>query len=397
MAPQIPGQAEIVSSLHRAALDPRGWGDVFSGIRGRLDGSKLSLHGHDRRTGAIFLSGASGYEPEFAEGYLSYYHSINPFVPKSELLPLGVARQSNADIPPEDLFRSEFYNDWMRPQEDLVGAVAIRTRPVGSRSWVLSLNIRRRDWSRLEGRALRLLDALEPHLSHAFQVSEVMNRLTGQIVAATADALQPGMSGGVIVTDHNRYVLWADDGAIRLHPSLLRIDVLGRLRFGDDRAEEWAEATLRQNGKLSGRAPLGVTFTQGSQKWDIRAVKILDPNQPVPQFPGGQQNSWASSERTVFLISRRSGIAPPEQALAQAFGLSMAEAEIALAIWDGASTSEIVDQRKTSLNTVRNQIRAVLHKMDARHRADLVRIVAHCLGSRRIATALAAQARGEMH
>ena len=94
-------------------------------------------------------------------------------------------------------------------------------------------------------------------------------------------------------------------------------------------------------------------------------------------------------------------LAPPEQALAQAlaqaFGLTAAEAAIALAIWDGASTSDIAEQRKTSLNTVRNQIRAILHKTEARHCADLVWIVAHCLGSRRIATALAAQARGEMH
>jgi DNA-binding CsgD family transcriptional regulator len=69
----------------------------------------------------------------------------------------------------------------------------------------------------------------------------------------------------------------------------------------------------------------------------------------------------------------------PVDRLRQRYGLTVAEAEVALRLAEGLSTEEIALQRKASRNTVRNQVQALLWKMEARSRGDVIRIVSRLL------------------
>jgi len=63
------------------------------------------------------------------------------------------------------------------------------------------------------------------------------------------------------------------------------------------------------------------------------------------------------------------------QALIQTYGLSIAEASVAIALAEGASPSELAEHRGVSLHTIRTQIKATLRKLNASAIPDLVRIV----------------------
>ena len=61
--------------------------------------------------------------------------------------------------------------------------------------------------------------------------------------------------------------------------------------------------------------------------------------------------------------------------LADAFGLSSAEAAVAKSLCNGRQAADIAEDRGASINTVRSQIKSILKKMPAKGISDLVRIV----------------------
>ena len=62
--------------------------------------------------------------------------------------------------------------------------------------------------------------------------------------------------------------------------------------------------------------------------------------------------------------------------LRQAFGLSEAECEIARSLMAGASARDIAEARKSSIETVRTQMKAVLRKTEAHSQGELIRMTA---------------------
>lgn len=96
------------------------------------------------------------------------------------------------------------------------------------------------------------------------------------------------------------------------------------------------------------------------------------PGLPSPFFFG---HPFARPQ-SLLVLSRRAPTASPQDVLRARFGLTLAEAEIAVAVAKGLTTAEIAAMRQASPHTVRNQIRSVLDKMGARHRIDVARTLA---------------------
>ncbi|WP_207102434.1 helix-turn-helix transcriptional regulator [Paracoccus shandongensis] len=360
--PALP-EDPLIAHLHRAALDRGGWHDFVLALEQRFGGAKASIHGAAGSSDAPFLSVAGSFDPAFAQSYLAYYHRINPFMPLSAALPQGGARVSPMDLPEEALRRTEFYNDWLRPQDDLSIAVAVKSRSHGNRSLVLSLNIRRRDGDRAALRAQHLLDRLEPHLSHAFQVAEIVSALSLQSGQAGAG------DGGLMMVDDGLSLVWADAGAALQEGRVFRLDPFNRLMFLNGAVQDWARAACRTSG---GAKPLA-RAVQAADGWQVRLVLPGDgPGLPSPFFGG----HCFARPRILFVLSRLVEVPSRLLHLQSRFGLTPAEAEVAAAIAQGLTTAEIALARQASLHTVRNQIRSVLAKMDARHRIDVARILA---------------------
>lgn len=79
----------------------------------------------------------------------------------------------------------------------------------------------------------------------------------------------------------------------------------------------------------------------------------------------------------VLLIHAPGAARPPmEQTLREAWGLSRAEASLALAVYRGAALVEAAARRGVSLPTVKTQMRAILGKMGAERGQDMIRLIA---------------------
>jgi DNA-binding CsgD family transcriptional regulator len=84
-----------------------------------------------------------------------------------------------------------------------------------------------------------------------------------------------------------------------------------------------------------------------------------------------------SANREVLCLMRGpdSDWSPPERHLVSVFGLTAAEARVALAIAQGKSVEVIAQEFGVSRNTVRNQRQQVLSKKGAERQARLVRLI----------------------
>lgn len=173
--------------------------------------------------------------------------------------------------------------------------------------------------------------------------------------------------GGLIMVDDSLTLVWADDGAIAQEGGVFRLDPFRRLIFQDRAVQDWARILCR-GGDGAGRLAPAIRAEDG---WQIRAARAQDGRYPSPLFAAHRPaGPWI-----LFLLSRRPQPSAPDL-LRFRFGLTPAESHIAAAIAQGMTTAEIAAARQASLHTVRNQIRSVLDKMDARHRIDVARALA---------------------
>lgn len=291
---------DLVERLHQAALDPAHWQDFIAGLEQAFPGVKLSIHGLDTRLDQVFLAAHCGFQTPAMASYLEHFHAINPFVTASQSTPFGTVRRSYLDIPDEVLTRTEFYNDWMRPQDDLFGAVALKLQPLAARTLVLAANIRKRDRDTVEPQIQRLFEDLAPHVDHAFQVGEVIAGLESRLARHGGEE---NSQGCLIVTDGAGKVIWINPEALAAHANLFRIDLFGTLRFSDTEVQDWAAALLRRSRRPPVR-PHTMVVHDGVA-WCIRASLAELGDLQLPRgsaiFPA--TINAANPARAVFVIS----------------------------------------------------------------------------------------------
>ncbi|HEX2887610.1 hypothetical protein [Vineibacter terrae] len=57
-----------------------------------------------------------GYDPWFTERYVRYFGRLNPMLPRKATLPVGTTVSTSMLMPPDEFARTDYYNDWVRPQ-----------------------------------------------------------------------------------------------------------------------------------------------------------------------------------------------------------------------------------------------------------------------------------------
>jgi DNA-binding CsgD family transcriptional regulator len=88
-------------------------------------------------------------------------------------------------------------------------------------------------------------------------------------------------------------------------------------------------------------------------------------------------SSWSHGERRIVLVvndpeSRDVGLSDRIQML---YGLSRSEAEIAIGLADGKAPALLAAERSTSVETVRNQVKAVSAKLGCNRQTEIAALI----------------------
>lgn len=362
----------LVRLVYSAGLDRLKWSEVLADLSSLIGRSWIALHGHDisRNVNLGFLT--HNYAPEHHSSYLQHFADRNPWNNRAARVPVGAVIPSRQLLDPGVLRRTEFYNDWIRPQEDIGTGAGVTLFRDHARFLRLSCNIRFRDLESIEARLLGLLEAIGPHLQASFQLSR---RLAGARVGQHyQDALQL-IPEAILLLDHTGRITFANARAERLLRGPNAVATADRrIALPDRSAQQALERTLAAilQGTVGPGAP--IRFHAGMSPLVAELFPFISEAAPIrPPLL-----LLLDGLPIAMLILRRptSPLGNGLQVAAARHGWSPTETALCGHLLAGGSIRSFAEHRGVSIHTVRNQMRSVLEKAGVRRQSALVALVA---------------------
>lgn len=359
--------SELIGSIYGAAMDPARWPYVLDGIARAL-GSIRAVLWVGAPTGRVRAMDVIGIDPAFLATYEQHFGRIDPVFWPVTMLSQGTVL-TDAIVPRANLERSEFYQEWVRPQE-MHRIAVVNFLSTDAVSGVLGLPRTARGRP-FEDDDLQLLDLLLPHLRRAVHMQTRLDTLAGKerITSAALDAL----SHAIAVVDERCRPLFLNRAAQQV---LARHDGVAlnasMLCASTNRLTQMLHALVaRVTGAVSREARGGaIALMRPSGKRALNAlVARLSGESGWPYVP-------ESGHAALILISdpERDAIAS-EDILMSLYGLTPAEARIAGRLGQGESLAAVADSLGVLTSTARTHLHHAFAKTATQRQSELARLV----------------------
>ena len=376
----------LVDLLYEGALDAKPWQKALPALRQSFDAQVVSLvlRPPSDVDGGVILNcvrPAPGLEPDGdsladpsdweARAYREQFFALDPFVnlPQDKIVALEDI------LSDKDLVASDYYQHYLQPT-GLFRILGVDTLEPGG--MLARLRVSRRETEPRFSEAEReLLARITPHLRRAIQVYASLNRATSErdVYAGAVDQL----SVATLILDekgrllnHNALagaILDEADGLL-LKEQHLHIE-------GRDLNKALQEALsdvirAQQDGATAVVRALRVR--RSGERADLGLVI-----RPVPPSDRGQGQAIPSV--AIFVSDPDLRESASQQILGELFGLTPAEANLAILLARGLSLSEASATQHISLHTSRSQLNSVFSKTGVSRQAELVRLVLKSVAS----------------
>jgi DNA-binding CsgD family transcriptional regulator len=363
---------DLVLKAYDTALDDADWQELISEIAQAAGARMAMLMLQDLEAGSGALLATHNVDSLYTEQYWQTYARINPWArAMSSIVPRsGSLVRSHLTLPSSELVTTPFYCEFLAPQ-DLFYSCACVLESSRERVGLLALNTGRRQGP-IEGRRLRELSALTPHLERAMRVRRLLvdERARFRGLRDVADEI----ARGVLLVDRRRRAVDGNLAAFNLLESGdgLRLDCRNRVYAVDERANEMLQAALRIAAVRA--------FGSPGPLLDAIAVPRLSSRLPcsVNVLPAGRGDDPLATRvpRAALLINL------PERphrlnasTLRAIFGMTRSESLVAVLLAEGAQVGEIADKMDVTVNTVRSHIKRLLVKSGTSRQVELVALL----------------------
>lgn len=362
----------LIGTVYDAAADASLWTSLLEALAKscRADSAALVMHNLGQEVHTI----SAGWEmdPEAGRLYQQYYGAMDVWALRGRSKPAGYVCSSESLCTTEELVTTEVYNDFMVPYEVAHGMFALvenngaRWASVSMYRNPLSGNFRASD--------LYVLDRLIPHMQRAFklhfQFSELKAR--NQSMESALNLLITGVVflgiAGVVLSMNSKAeeVFSRTDGLL--------------LRHGKLRAALYVESNCLLgmiNGALATATGQGCcaggTISISRKNGRPLSVTIV----PLHGFNNGLSERAAAA---VFISDPDQNLELPANLLQRCYGLTPAEARLAMILLEGHSLREAADSCGVTQNTVRSQLKSVFLKTGVNRQSELIRLLLHSAG-----------------
>ncbi|WP_296650774.1 helix-turn-helix transcriptional regulator [Paraburkholderia sp.] len=365
----------LIHLIYAASTDPAKWQQFLDRFATVVDaaGTVLFMHDFDdstvvRQEGDIALMEYVRFDPAFIESYSAHYSQCNVWAQAENRMPAGCAITSEMLVPYSSLLRSEFYGDWLRPQDlaHALGGVVLKT---GNKAIKFSA-IRSAHGGAFDGAALQLYAALLPHLRQAFEIHKQFVALrstnAGQTHALDAMPIAVWMCGA------NCKVLSANRAAQGMTNTQrgLRIDSLGRLRAQMPEDDAKLQIALARATGLHGRERRSGTALGLGRLSSVTRISAMVT--PVHEATTGIDEETAA---IVFASDPDDGLCTPEELLCKIYGLTRHQARLAGWLMRGEDLKGYAQAHEVAYDTARSHLKQVFAKTGVRRQSDLIRIL----------------------
>jgi len=363
--------SDLIGRIYDAGTDPDAWRPVLVDICRWAGGEMAQILVLESSAAAPAFNAAVGYDAAAHARYLRDYALQDPRLPAWRRRPSSV-QLCHQVVDPAWLDRQDFgaFLDengcrWtmaaIDPAFDGLAGMSVR-RP-------------RRAGPFTPAEAQRF-DLLVPHIRRSLALAQRLDGLAGR--ARLAEHVLDRLDRAMVLLTANGRVVHVNAMADRLFESG-RLQLRGNRLESDDPAEA---AALR--GLIA--AVLDPASGAGP-------VRLLSGTAGPPliasgcRLPERRPAGVAAPQAVAALFLSPIGASPDDlgQVLPGLFGLSRAEARLAVALHDGFSLSEIAGQLQLSRETLRSQLRSVFDKTGTRRQGTLIRLLTDLARESRLA------------
>lgn len=358
----------LLSAVYAAATNNAAW-QTFCDEMSRTTGAAVMMFGHDLANDASLGVIAGGLDPAELRRYHQHYADLNPWMHMNVAMPVGRVGVSDQALERRELFKTEFYNDWLRHQENVVAGPATICHRSDRRLVALAVACRQSTVDRTLPDSKMLLERLAPHIANAIRLSSWLS----DNGAACLSHLETSAHAILLIRRSGR-VGFMNKAADRL------LGEDGGLSVTRSEHVHSAEETLASRLRRSVRAIATGDFASlpGPYRLPMRGNRTavvhthILPAEADHRFPC---SAWTDPVAGALVVTGPFGEpdAASMEKIARCLGATPAEARLAGAIAAGRSLYDYADDNDLSRHTVRNQMRVLLAKSGCRNQADFVR------------------------
>jgi len=355
----------LIGQIYDSVLHPESWNETLARITATLcplswEAAFILWEGINPPSGRFVA--ATGLAAGVQEIYAAVYAGNHPWSRKLMRYGNGSVVDSNDIMTREEFAETEFFRNFLAPWGiDRMIAVLLDQRG-GERLGLMLPGPGDRDVERLK-RGLRVL---APHMQRAMRISDRIATL--DLAAGAARAAADAAPFAIFSLDDQLNILAANSRAARYENS-------GFIRTAQDRFALTHPASQRRLLDLvKSPDPTGLAFqTIGTSGSECPVLVARITRQSAQQLGGVRPGASlivtlgsSPGETPVLEIDR----------VAQWFGLTPAEARLAVALAAGDTLRDYAALRAVSLNAVRFLLKGVFRKTGATSQAQLVALLA---------------------
>lgn len=356
----------IVNDIYEASTGEVGWSSLRAKLFDYLgaEAGTLRFREANGQFTNVFRTGEAGEDL-----YAKYYLEIDP-------IRSAVSRMTVSDggseivlfhddvLNPELYHRTEFYQDFVRPngrEHMLIGVVGDDDHTI------MSFFRQRRAFSMHERSALA---AILPHVRRGLKLRKKMKDTEHN--AFLNYSVFEALPGILLALDSSCKVIFANAAARQMFArqdmpfsiSSVLCGEGGRVVLKEGDGQRFRQIVY--NASCSGRdGAILIEYTGRATEQAHQIAVYASPLRMQAGFPAA----------ALIVIQDLSELrSAPISLLGELFGLTNAECAVAVALLGGQTAEVVAGNRQVSLETVRAQIRTVLHKTDASNLRDFERI-----------------------
>ena len=359
---------EFVEHIYAAGCDPAQWPALTSRIHAALPGTSFSILLSIEGTTLGQYCAVSGIEDEHVRSYLEHYQFLNFYNKIFEKMPVGQVHTIGGVIDRGWVKKQAFYHEWLKPAGGFTHAAGLVIARDDSRMLRLSLDIPE-NMGHIEAPASQLLNRLGPHLSRAFTLNERLAAAVASENVLTQLLAKIDGAAAIVTQDRKITMLNAAAEALLRQATLVKSCNGNRLTFRDAGQDQAFRRALANACDIA-RADALTGFRIDSADGASRQVSVL----PLRPAAGGEAGASNSLALIVLREANMAGV-PPARMLQTMYGLTPAEAAVAVDIAAGLTLVEIAHKQGTSKLTLRNQLASVMAKMGVHRQAEVTATV----------------------
>ncbi len=311
-----------------------------------------------------------GFDPAALETFAEYYSQHNIWLQDEARHDEGQVVVSSRLFPDGNVKKTEYWGDWLRPQEIFYSAAAVVEKRM-NRSVNVTV-VRSERAGPYSDAELALMRELMPHLQAGIALHRRLHQL--QVLSGAAVEALECIPSGVILLDGGGQVIHATRRALKMLDgsralSCVAGQPLSCLRAADDALLQ----KLIHHACGAGTGNRIQADAHGSMRLnrgDLSHLQLLLTPLPARSLPFG-----VSGAAAVFLSDASNRLHDLSAALRRVYRMTEAEARLTEALVGGSTLQEYADARQLSINTVRTQIKAAAAKAGVSRQSDLIRLV----------------------